>query len=446
MKGFVPTPERIVDLMVEKLFEKRKPSETDVILDAGCGDGAFIEGILRWCREKKVGVPRVVGVESNPVHVAECMRKFSGRKQISIEQRDYLVPSTSEYDYIISNPPYVPITKLSEEEKANYRRAYTTARGRFDLYILFFEQALRELRKGGRLVFITPEKYLYVETASELRRLIAATDVEEIRMIEEEAFGDLVTYPTITTLTKENPRGPTVVILRDGSSSTVSLPADGRSWLPVIRGAKEARTKLTLADVSLRVSCGVATGADSVFIKDRNTLDKDLIPYSRPTLSGREILPATRGFTVRHSMLMPYRVDGELVEEKDLGNLGSYLGREEIKNRLMKRTCVKRKPWYSFHENPPMADILRPKILCKDITEDPFFVVDRDGEIVPRHTVYYIVPKDQKLLEKLADYLNSEKATEWLRAHCQRAANGFVRVQSHVLKRLPVPREFGGHR
>ena len=85
-----------------------------------------------------------------------------------------------------------------------------------------------------------------------------------------------------------------------------------------------------------------------------------------------------------------------------------------------------------------------PKILCKDIGAAPFFAVDREGSILPRHSVYYIVPADADHLDALASFLNSSFAQQWLRDHCQRAANGFIRLQSHVLKRLPVPGSFVG--
>ena len=65
---------------------------------------------------------------------------------------------------------------------------------------------------------------------------------------------------------------------------------------------------------------------------------------------------------------------------------------------------------------------------------------------MPRHSIYYIVPTDQSLLDPLCDYLNSDAAVKWLKSHCQRAANGFVRMQSHVLKSLPVPARFGSIR
>jgi hypothetical protein len=84
-------------------------------------------------------------------------------------------------------------------------------------------------------------------------------------------------------------------------------------------------------------------------------------------------------------------------------------------------------------------DILRPKILCKDIGKTPHFWIDRSGEIVPRHSVYYIVPRESAAIDVIADYLRSPPAHEWLRRNCQRASKGFLRLQSHVLQRLPVP-------
>jgi hypothetical protein len=189
----------------------------------------------------------------------------------------------------------------------------------------------------------------------------------------------------------------------------------------------------------LRLSCGVATGADSVFVRPAEGLDPALRPFVHPTIAGRELVPATTDITPRHVMLIPYGADGRLIPLKQLGAFRRYLVRDDVRRRLLARTCVKRKPWYAFHETPALRDILRPKILCKDIGATPHFWVDRSGEIVPRHSVYYIVPREPAAIDVIADYLRSPSAHEWLRRNCQRAAKGFLRLQSRVLQRLPVP-------
>jgi hypothetical protein len=355
-----------------------------------------------------------------------------------LEHADFLADDHAKYDFIVGNPPYVPITALSENEKAEFRGHYATARGRFDLYLLFFEKALRNLAQGGRLVFITPEKYLYVETAGPLRNLLARCHVEEIRLVREDTFGELVTYPTITVLDNAAP-GPTQIVHRDGRTITVNLPPGREPWLPLLEGITPPRAAVTLADVCVRISCGVATGADGVFVLPADGLDPALHRFAHATVAGRELTPATRDLPQRYVILIPYDTNSRLLPLEQLGALGNYLMRDDIHQRLLARTCVRRKPWYAFHETPALLEILRPKILCKDIGEKPHFWVDRSGQIVPRHSVYYIVPRDPAAIDVIAGYLQSPRAHEWLIQNCQRAAKGFLRLQSRALQRLPLP-------
>jgi adenine-specific DNA-methyltransferase len=434
--------------MVDRLFLNRRPASDALVLDPGCGHGEFIDGVIRWCAKHRVGVPRIVGIESNPKHVDVARARFGKCASVEIRDSDFLTDGQPEmYDFILGNPPYVPITELSEREKQHYRERFETATGRFDLYLLFFEQALKLLNPGGRLVFITPEKFLYVETAQALRKILARKNVEEIRLINEATFAELVTYPTITTISNEVSRqSSTLAILRNGSEVKIVPPSDGSSWLPIIMGHNGHSRGLTLEEVCLRVSCGVATGADDVFVKVADDVPANLRRFAYPTIAGREMGDFNDGLDSRKLILIPYDLDGTLISEDRLGKLGDYLSQPAIRCQLMRRTCVRRKPWYAFHETPPLNDMRRPKILCKDITEQPKFWVDQKGKLVPRHSVYYIVPRDTAAIESLCDYLNSKFVGEWLQSHCQRVANGFLRLQSHILKRLPVPPRFAAQR
>lgn len=437
MKGFVPTPDALVDLMVARLFAGGPPSSRSALLDPGCGEGAFIAGVLRWCAASGRTPPRIVGVEGDAMRAQAAAIRFRGAQNVEIRVADFLRPSGERFDYVIGNPPYVPLTALTVEERAAYRGEYTVARGRFDLYLLFFEQAVRMLAPGGRLVFVTPEKYLYVDTARPLRELMLGLSIEELRFVSERAFGALVTYPLVTTLEAREAHAETRVIHRDGSERAFRLHS-ATSWLPVLLGHRRDRATTVLGDVCIRASCGVATGADDVFVLPESDLSPGLAPFAHRTVAGRDI---AEGELVepRHVMLVPYDGKGELLPESALSALGDYLRAAPRRQKLLRRTCVARKPWYAFHETPPMPLLLQPKLLCKDITAAPFFVTDRSGRLIPRHSTYYIVPKDPEALDDLSAYLNSAQARDWLRAHCQRAANGFLRLQSHVLRRLPVP-------
>jgi len=439
MKGYAKTPTWIVDHMVEKLFAERIPLSNATVLDPGCGPGDFIDGIIRWCKKKNVSLPEITGVELDPRHIPEAREKYLQFPNINIEQRDFLLTKDDLYDYIICNPPYVPITRLSSEEKALYKQLFKTAKGRFDLYLLFFEKAIKSLKKKGRLVFITPEKFTYIKTAAPLRKILTTKQVVEIEFLDESVFRDFVTYPTITTIDNVVNYKETDIHLRDGKQKKAILSQDGSSWLPAMNGLERSSSPWKLHDICLRISCGVATGADSVFVIRKELVDPSLIQFAYPTISGKELNSQEKSLHFSSVMLVPYALNGKLMNLKNIEPLIKYLSIPQNRKSLEKRTCSTRKLWYAFHENPPLRDILRPKILCKDITAKPHFWVDQEGVIIPRHSVYYIIPKDPSKLNDIVEYLGTNYVKEWLKANCQRASNNFIRLQSSVLKELPIP-------
>lgn len=442
MKGYVPTPTVLVDRMVSSLFAGNAPQPSDYLLDPGCGDGQFIDGVLRWCRARNLTPPRIIGVELNPSLVAKARRRFGSEASVKIINADYLVrPLGISFHYAIGNPPYVSLANIKESQRHRYRARYVAAHGRFDLYMLFFEQAIKDMGDGGRLAFVTPEKFLYVDAATPLRKMMTENRVTSIELEPEDTFCDRTTYPAITVIQKERVEQVTRTRLRNGLERPVRLPKDGSPWWPTIVGHETTDTDSpVLGDCCLRISAGIATGADSIFVRPTDLLRGSLRRYAYPALAGRDMpidqdaLPAPS-----RSILVPYDEQGKLLPALRLGALGHYLGGSDNKVRLNKRTCAKRKPWYAFHDNFPLLDIRRPKILCKDISEKPKFWIDRSGTIVPLHSVYYIVPIRGEDLEPLCEWLNGPTAAAWLENHCQRAANGFLRLQSRVLREIPVP-------
>jgi len=447
-EGKVATPLHLALYMVDKLFRGRPPAPGSRVLDAGCGSGVFVEAVVTWVRRRGLELPEVVCVEVDPRLVEVAREKFKGVGAVRVLQLDFLTASEEDvggkFDYIISNPPYISYEKIDPALRELYRRLFKVAVGRFDTYMLFFEKALALLKPGGRLVFVTPEKFLYVLSARELRRLLAEFHVEEVELVDEDVFGDVLAYPAITVVVKEPP-GETRIRLRDGSTVVVSLPRDGSPWLAyAVARAEFPSAARRLEDLALRISAGVATGRDEVFVVPRSSLPKELEPFAYPTVSGRELAMFKPGEAIdygklKYVMLVPYDANGRLLSEREAKSLIDYLSkhRRELESRHVVKTG--KKAWYAFHEDPPLRDILRPKILWSDIAREPAFFVDVEGRVVPRHSVYYLVPKDPKIIPRLVAYLNGGAAREWLKRHCQRAANGYYRLQSHVLKNLPIP-------
>lgn len=447
MKGYVETSKDLTLRMTRRLFRDLPPEPGDRILYPGCGRAPFAAAVEQVCTEAEWPLPTGVGVELNSVLLEEAQQRELSH--VSFKEADFLAPRLveEEFDYVIGNPPYVSIEYLDEEEKERYKSEFKTAVGRFDLYFLFFERALQLLSSGGRLSLITPEKWTYVDSGTKLRSLLTSGEyhVEEIEHIDEDAFGELITYPCITTV-RRAPGEMTTVICRDGTRHVAELPSGSESWASIIRGAEfdHMDTGVTLDDIALRISAGVATGRDRLFVTNRNEIPLDLDPkWIYPTVSGEEL---KRNDSVRSSsvFICPYRPDGSLPDEDELGAYGRWA--DAHRDALEERYCVRdgNKKWYSWHETPPMNEVLRPKILFRDMTNEPKFWVDRDGEIIPRHSVYYLVPNCGVPLDDLVSYLNSPEAKAWMEGHCQRAAEGYMRLQTGVLENLPVPKTLAG--
>lgn len=447
MKGHVPTPDALAERMVRDLFDDTPPTSDSRILYPGSGTGPFAAAVERICNAEGWPLPDGLGVELDPERLTTARERDLAH--VEFRQADFLAPiddlDLGTFTHIIGNPPYVPIEGLDDDEKSAYRSRFDTAVGRFDLYLLFFERALDLLAPDGRLVFITPEKFEYVDTATPLRRRLTAEPfhVAALTHIDADAFPGYITFPCITTVA-HGAQGPTTVQQRDGTTHTVALPTDGSSWATHVRDfdAAAMETGATLADVTQRISPGMATGADALFVTTESEVPQQLHPdWTRPTISGKS-LAANDGPDSDKLFICPYRDDGSLTPEDALGAFGQWA--ELHRERLEDRSCVTTngKAWYAWHETPPMQDLLQPKIVWRDITTEPQFWADRTGEIVPKHTVYYTIPKEGIGLDQLLEYLNSPQVRAWLEANCQKASNGYLRLQSRVLADLPVPADW----
>ena len=232
---------------------------------------------------------------------------------------DYLLDAARlpRADFVIGNPPYVRLEDIAPEIASIYRHAFATMRGRADLYVAFFEAALRQIRDNGVCAYICADRWMLNQYGAELRRLVTeGFSVETIvEMHNANAFDDDVSaYPAITII-RRAPQKRTVVAsagsdaeMASGSSLASALkaatlgkitcsstgltaavvdgwftgsdpwPCSSPTRLALLRRLEDRFEPLESEATGTKIGIGVATGLDQVFI----TEDARLIEESRP--------------------------------------------------------------------------------------------------------------------------------------------------------------------
>jgi hypothetical protein len=383
---------------------------------------------------------------------------------------DYLFDATSiEADFVIGNPPYVRLEDIPEETALFYRAAYATMRGRADLYVAFFEAALRQLGKDGVCAFICADRWMRNQYGAELREMVTAdfsVDVV-IEMHNADAFHEEVdAYPAITVI-RRHEQGKAVVAsagpgIEVNSSGILSeaLQATARGENPAarsglrmalvdtwFRGAapwpchspeqltllRQLEERFPALETFARVGIGVATGNDGVFI----TKDSALVERSRLlklALAG-DICDGTMKWS-GHYLVDPWNSDG-LVALAKYPKLKEYYEKHAVALKKRHTAAKNAIGWYKTIDRVTHSLTEKPKLYIADIKNvlDP--VLDT-GETYPHHNLYFI-QSDEWDLEVLGGLLMSAVGQFFVESYGVRMRGGYLRFQAQYLRRIRVP-------
>ena len=118
------------------------------------------------------------------------------------------------FDIVVGNPPYVRSQLLNPEDKKYFEKNYFSASNQYDIYILFIEKAILNLKKNGLIGFITPNKFLVSDYGLKLREFIFEnTNLKYILDVSQlEVFDGIGTYPIIFILEKNNKKDKIKII------------------------------------------------------------------------------------------------------------------------------------------------------------------------------------------------------------------------------------------
>lgn len=383
-------------------------------------------------------------------------------------------PNIPPADFVIGNPPYIRLEDMEDAAMGTYRAMYRTMRGRSDIYVAFFEAALRRLKPNGVCAFICADRWMFNQYGSELRQFVAqGFSVETVvKMHNVDAFSQSVSaYPAVTVIRRKK-QGPVVVGSLGASAEAVGGDALAASikaiqsensemhvsstlqaarvetwfagsdpWpcvsperLALLRQLEDQFPLLESTETGTKVGIGVATGLDEVFI----TTNPELVEPSR-------LLPlAMAADTVKghfnwsgHYLVDPWGPEG-LVELKQFPRLQEYFMR--YKDRLKKRHTARQNPqhWFRTIDRVNHALLRKHKLYIPDIKLRINPVFDH-GQTYPHHNLYF-VSSDQWDAEVLGGLLMSAIGQFFVECYGVCMRGGYYRFQAQYLRRIRVPR------
>ncbi|PFC67952.1 hypothetical protein CN266_04590 [Bacillus cereus] len=200
VSGSYYTPAILAEFLVEKTMDLFKGSKPIDILEPSCGDGVFLESLLKCSEflEKKGTTICSVEKDYEALNKAKNYKKNFKEKGIntSFYHDDFLqfsLKRRKKFDLVIGNPPYIYKTYLDKEQKvlskeilSNYGVHVKTV---YNIWIPFIISCTKLLKRNGVLCFVLPSEMLQVKYAEPVRRFLF-DNFEEIQILsfEEQIF------------------------------------------------------------------------------------------------------------------------------------------------------------------------------------------------------------------------------------------------------------------
>ncbi|MBS3787131.1 peptide chain release factor N(5)-glutamine methyltransferase [Candidatus Bipolaricaulota bacterium] len=183
----IPRPE--TEEMTEEILGEFRDNEGVKVLDLGTGSGAIAIALARFLVE-----PTISAVDKSPeaLELAKENAQLNNlEKEIDFKQSDWFSEVTGNYDVIVSNPPYVPSSKLKElKPKIKYHEPQEALDGG--------DEGLQEIKNILNQVedFLSPDGTVFLEIGhdqgEDVKDYAAAQNLQDVRLIEDSRGKDRI--------------------------------------------------------------------------------------------------------------------------------------------------------------------------------------------------------------------------------------------------------------
>lgn len=390
-------------------------------------------------------------------------------ERLHLSVKNTLSPDASSgfglFDLVVGNPPYVRAKNIDNDSKCLLGRWEVSRCGNADLYIPFFEIALKHLETKGVMGFITPNSYFKSVNARLFRKYLSDHRLSPViwNFGEEKIFKKKMVYTCITVI--ENKPSDMIEYVRLSSIEIQHRSFSNFSQIPIKSLDHHKGWNLNTSEVMeniarieavgrplgelFHIKNGIATLANDIFIfrpdgecgdyylhngvEIEKTVCRDIVKPN--IIKNEEELKAKR-----EKIIFPYDRSMTLLDEDKLKvqypKAYAYL----LNNKpllLLRDKGGGDYPWYAFGRTQAIADVGK-KLLFPYMTDSPHFVYTSEEEMLI-YCGYAIYDDSEEDLQVLKRILESPIFAYYIRHTSKPYSTGYYSYAKNYVKGFGVP-------
>jgi len=487
--GVVMTKPHVVSLLLDLVgYDPKEALDQCALLEPSCGKGAFVVAaarrLIESARARNVDLETLglavfatdideAHIEETKANVYEALLSLEVPEptvsllvESWIKSADFLLHDFDgrTYDFVVGNPPYIRIEQLSRALLSEYRCRYESMSDRADLYVPFIERSLELLKPHGRLTFICADRWTTNRYGAKLRQLVTARYALKsyVQLDHNAAFETEVSaYPSIFTIGNDQQEEVRVFQLGDATpdrarelSNSIRQGRNGdqmatvyEEWfqndepwimigpnfLEALRSL-ESRFGLIEEHGDTRIRIGIATGADKIYIVDR---DAEIEGSRLVPLLQRNDIQKGRLHAPEKCVINTSVDSGATIALDEYPRLKAYF--ESNKALIRKRHVATKDPerWFRTIDRLHRDLVGEPKLIIPDIAGSTEVFLET-GKSYPHHNLYFITSKSWDL-EVLGGLLSSQVALFFVWSYAIKMRGGYLRFQAQYLRKIRLP-------
>jgi len=436
------------------------------ILEPSCGDGAFLKEIVKrfivvakranYTNEQiiKTLETKIYGIEIDKDLCNKCIENLNTvAKEFEIESVKWQILNADtltlndlpKFDFIIGNPPYVRLHNLPQNVRDLIKSKYSFCQsGTTDLYIAFYEFAIKNIKENGKVCFITPNSFLRNQSSKIFREFIRKNQLLSsiLDFANHQVFDNVSTYTSICLLQNNSVLSKYYKYQNDNISFIKEVNLNDfahHNWCfdmekPIMQDIFTTQSKLDFS-----VKYGLATLRDKIYIADTQEKETNLVLFNSFYIekdATKQIIKASLSNPSIQRIIYPYKKTKkgmETIQEEEFQELFPLCYKYLLhhKEELLKRDMDKNyTAWYQYGRSQALQSINQEKIIISGIAKDSVNMFFTDENTLTYSGMFLT----SNNLEKIAEVIKSKKFLEYIHTVGKNMQGGYKSFNTAHIK------------